>query len=63
MKNPIHKNKIAQLKASRGIERKMALEKGDIWVRPTTYIGLKTVYNRNQKKTETRQMILEYKEV
>ena len=30
MKNPIHKNKVAQLKASRGVERKMALEKGDI---------------------------------
>ena len=63
MKNPIHKNKVAQLKASRGVERKMALEKGDILVRPITYMGLKTVYNRNQKKKETRQMILEYKEV
>lgn len=63
MKYPIHKNKVAQLKASRGVERMMALEKGDIWVRPTTYMNLKTVYNRNQKKKETRQMILEYKEV
>lgn len=63
MKNPIHKNRVAQLKASRGVERKMALEKGDIWIRPTTYMDLKTVYNRNQKKKETRQMILEYKEV
>lgn len=63
MKYPIHKNKIAQLKASRGVESMMALEKGDIWVRPTTYMNLKTVYNRNQKKKETRQMILEYKEV
>lgn len=62
MKNPIHKNKVAQLKASRGVERMMALEKGDIWIRPTTYMNLKTVYNRNQKKKETRQMILEYKE-
>lgn len=63
MKNPIHKNKVAQLKANRDVERKMALEKGDIWIRPTTYMGLKIVYNRNQKKKETRQMILEYKEV
>ena len=63
MKNPIHKNKVAQLKANRDVERKMALEKGDIWIRPTTYMGLKTVYKRNQKKKETRQMILEYKEV
>lgn len=50
MRNPIQKTKITQLKTSRGIERKMALEKGDIWIRPTTYMGLKTVYNRNQKK-------------
>ena len=63
MKNPIHKTMIAQLKASHGIEQKMALEKGDIWVRPTTYMSPKTVYNRNQKKKETRQMFLEYKEV
>lgn len=63
MRNPIQKTKITQLKASRGIERKMALEKGDVWIRPITYMGLKTVYNRNQKKKETRQMILEYKEV
>ena len=42
MKNPIHKNKVAQLKANSGVERKMALEKGDIWIRPTTYMGLKT---------------------
>ena len=63
MKNPIHKTKIAQLKSSRGIERKMTLEKGNIWIRPTTCMGLKTVYNRNQEKKETRQMILEYKEV
>lgn len=41
----------------------MTLEKGDIWVRPTTYMSLKTVYNRNHKKKETRQMILEYREV
>ena len=32
MRNPIQKTKITQLKTSRGIERKMALEKGDIWV-------------------------------
>ena len=63
MKNPIHKNKVAQLKANRGVERKKALEKGDIWIRPTTYMCLKTVYNRNHKKKETRQMILEYREV
>ena len=63
MKNPIHKNKVAQLKVNRDVERKMALEKGDIWIRPTTYMGLKTVYNRNQNKKETRQMILEYREV
>ena len=63
MKNPIHKNKVAQLKPNRGVERKIALEKGDIWVRPITYMGLKNVYNRNQKKKATRQMILEYKEV
>lgn len=63
MRNPIQKTKITQLKTSRGIECKMALEKGDIWVRPTTYMSLKTAYNRNQKKKETRQMILEYKEV
>ena len=53
MINPIQKTKITQLKTSRGIERKMALEKGNIWVRPTTYM----------KKKETRQMILEYREV
>ena len=63
MRNPIQKTKITQLKTSRGIELKMALEKGDIWVRLTTYMSLKTVYNRKHKKKETRQMILEYREV
>lgn len=50
MRNPIQKPRISQLKTSRGTERKMALEKDDIWVRLTTYMSLKTVYNRNQKK-------------
>ena len=63
MKNTIQKTRITQLKISRGINRKMALEKGDIWVRPSTYMNLKTVYNRNQKRKETRRMILEYEEV
>ena len=63
MRNPIQKTKITQIKTSRGIERKMASEKGDIWIRPTIYMSLKTAYNRNQKKKETRQMILECKEV
>lgn len=63
MINPIQKTNITQLKTSREIERKMALEKGNIWVRPTTYMSLKPVYDRNHKKKETRQMILEYREV
>ena len=63
MRNPIQKTKITQLKTSRGIERKMALEKGDIWIRPTTCIELKTMYNRNRQKKETRQMVLEYEGV
>ena len=50
MRNPIQKTKITQLKTSRGIERKMALEKGDIWVRLTTYMSLKTVYIANIRK-------------
>lgn len=63
MRNPIQKTKSTPLKTSRDIEHKMALEKDDIWVRPTTYMSLKSVYNRNQKKKETRQMIMEYQEV
>ena len=50
MRNPIQMTKITQLKTSRGIERKMAFEKGDIWVRSTMYMNSKTLYNRNQKK-------------
>ena len=63
MRNPIQKTRITQLKISRGINRRMALKKGDIWVRPTMYMSSKTVYDRNQKKKETRRMILKYQEV
>lgn len=63
MKNLIQNSKITQLNASRGKEREIALKKGDIWVRPTTCMELKTMYNRNRQKKETRQMILEYEEV
>lgn len=63
MNNLIQNRKITQLNASRGIEREIALKKGDIWVRPTTCMELKTMYNRNRQKKETRQMILEYEEV
>ena len=63
MKNLILKRKITQFNASRGIEREIALKKGDIWIRPTTCIELKTMYNRNRQKKETRQMVLEYEGV
>lgn len=54
MKNPIHKNKVAQLKANRDVERKMALEKGDIWIRPTTYMDLRlcTTVTRRKRKPD-----------
>ncbi len=63
MKNSIRKRKITQFNTSRGIEREIALRKGDIWIRPTTCMELKTMYNRNIQKKETRQMVLEYEEV
>ena len=63
MRNPIQNTKRTQLKTSRGRERKMSLEKGDSWVRLTTYMSGRSVYKRKHKKKETRQMILEYREV
>lgn len=48
MKNSIRKRKITQFNASRGIEREIALRKGDIWIRPMTCMELKTMYNRNR---------------
>lgn len=63
MKNSIQKCKITQLNASSGIEREIALKKGEIKVRPTTFMELKIMYNCSRQKKETRQMILEYEEV
>ena len=62
MKNSIRKRKITQFNSSRGIEREIASRKGDIWTRPMTCMELKTMYNRNRQKKETRQMVLEYEE-
>lgn len=62
-KNSIQKSKLSQFNASRGIEREVVLRKGDIWIRPTICMELKTMYNRNRQKKETRQMVLEYEEV
>ncbi len=63
MKNSIQKNKLTRLNASRGIERDITLKNGAIWVRPAACMQLKTMYNRNRQKKETRQMVLEYEEV
>ena len=51
MKNSVQKRKITQFNAS------------DIWTRPTTCMELKTRYERNRQKKETRRMVLKYEEV
>ena len=63
MKNSVQKRKITQFNASRGAERENALKKGNIWIRPTTCMELKTRYKRNRQKKETRRMVLRYEEV
>jgi len=63
MKNQIQRRKIKQFNARRGIEREIALKKGDIWTYPTTCMELKTKYNRNRQKKMTKQIVLGYEEV
>ena len=48
--------------ASRGIERKWVLEKGNVWTRPTMSMELKSKYHRERSKKEFRERLEEYKD-
>ena len=60
MKNKMQKEKISRYKASRGVERQNALERGNVWIRPTICMEMKTTYSRNRQKKETRSIVQEY---
>ena len=52
MKCKTQKRKLASYAASRGVERKQALERGDVWIKPVMYMEMKTKYNRCHQKQE-----------
>ena len=52
--------KLKEYNTSRGIERKKALERGEIWVRPTMCMEMSSKYHRNRRKREERRIKEEY---
>lgn len=56
MRTEKNANKLKEYNTSRGIERKKALERGDIWVRPTMCMEMHSKYHRNSSKRELRRM-------
>lgn len=49
-------DKLKEYNTSRGVERKKALERGDIWGRPTMCMEMHSKYHRNSGKRELRRM-------
>ena len=60
MKNVKNASKLKEYNTSRGVERKKALERGDIWVRPTMCMEMHSKYHRNSRKREERRIKAEY---
>lgn len=51
------KEKIREYKANSGLQRKEALARGDIWVKPTMSIEVRSRYHRKRSKNELRKML------
>ncbi len=62
MKKKQNVDKMKIYNASRGIERKWVLEKGNVWTRPTMSMELKSKYHRERSKKEFRKRLEEYKD-
>lgn len=60
MKKKQNVDKMKIYNASRGIERKWVLEKGNVWTRPTMSMELKSQYHRKRSKKEFRKRLEEY---
>lgn len=60
MKKKQNVDKMKIYNASRGIERKWVLEKGNVWTRPTMSMELKSKYHRERSKKEFRKRLEEY---
>ena len=62
MKKKQNADKLRTYNASRGIERKKVLEKGNTWIRPTMSMELKSQYHRENSKREFRKRMEEYED-
>ena len=60
MRSVKNTEKLKEDNISRGIERKKALERGEIWVRPTMCMEMSSKYYRNSRKREERRIKEEY---
>lgn len=60
MKNIKKADKLKEYNASRGAERKRALEKGEVWIKPTMSMEVNSKYHRNSSKREFRRLKEEY---
>ena len=49
-------DKLKEYNTSRGDERKQALEKGKVWIKPTMSMEMKSKYHRNRSKREVRKL-------
>lgn len=57
MKSKRNISKIKDCSARAGENRKKALERGDIWIKPTMCMETRSKYNRKRSKGELRKMI------
>ena len=57
MKSMEKKEKIREYKANSGLQRKEPLARGDIWVKPTMSIEVRSRYHRKRSKNELRKML------
>ena len=62
MKKKQNVDKMKIYNASRGIERKWVLEKGNVWTRPTMSMELKSKYHRERSKKKKKKRLEEYKD-
>ena len=60
MRSVKNTEKLKEYNISRGIERKKALERGEIWVRPTMCMEMSSKYYRNSRQREARRIKEEY---
>lgn len=56
MSNRKKADKLKEYNNSRGAERKQAFEKGEVWIKPTMCMEMKSKYHRNSSKREVRKM-------